>query len=216
MTSLLDRTSKATANLQKCLSAYAECRNNPYVGQFLDDEGARDGQFGVYGMAAWIAMTQDHQLAQQVAVSKLREQCRDKLCELVNPPTGGQQDPHENERIHELRCVAPKIVFAIEALTQFDTSRDAVAELRQRLLKARRDDGSWDFIVQGDATPGNCFVTSLVLRTIATDNALSDAEQCARHYLEKKQSDIKGSRENKLIKFSFVAEGVCNSSRHES
>ncbi len=27
---------------------------------------------------------------------------------------------------------------------------------------------------------------------------------------------VKGSRENKLIKFSFVAEGVCNSSRHES
>lgn len=128
-----------------------------YVGQFIDPEGIKSTQHGIYGMSAWLTLTQS--LIPET--DPLRISCRDALKLWVE--RSGTKDvlarPDDNS--YELRFVVPKICHAYRAMMATGCE-DAGRTLLGYIMDASKD-GSWGHLTS--STQSDACITALVVRT---------------------------------------------------
>jgi len=133
----------------------------------LDEEGRSAPQSGIYGMSAWIIMTQQATDARVVA---LREACKERLKQWVDEAQGTAVErlrEQPDTPPSEMRCLVPKAAYALEALVQYADAQPQFTALLGFLMDSQiQADGSWPFVTESGA--GSAFVTSLVLRALAS------------------------------------------------
>ena len=171
-------TKDAIRKLQEALTDYAAHRKTAdRVGQFLDEEGCRDAQFGIYGIASWLIMTAA--IEHITVVHDMRLVCKDSLKQWVqDSKSAGTTEKHA----YELSSIIPKIAFAFEALSLFSDAHDEAGILQSRLATAQHLDGGWGFLP--NSPDSNPFVTALVLRSIESQPAFANARKEAVRYLK--------------------------------
>jgi hypothetical protein len=81
-----------------------------YVGQFVDN--VHSSQHGVYGMSAWLTLTQSI----VPDTNRLRASCRDALRQWVEASGADDVLDHPDDEPYELRFIVPKICYAYQAM----------------------------------------------------------------------------------------------------
>lgn len=166
---LQQQAKDALVKLQDCLKWYSKNRHsNTYVGQFLDEEGCKNEQAGIYGMSIWLVLTNDIRTDSDILI--IRNQCKEKLKEIVNKAKAklsrsANIQPTSDE--YEIRYIVPKICYAFEALNQLDDAKTEAGTLQKYISDAQKDDGSWGFLI--GSNEGSSVITSLVLRSFKAE-----------------------------------------------
>ena len=128
-----------------------------YVGQFIDHEGILSKQHGVYGMSAWLALTES--IIDET--DKLRVSCRDALREWIESSQADDVESRPNDNAYELRFVVPKICYAYRAMMAVgceDAGRVLLGYIQQAC-----HEGSWGYLTSSEQ--GDACMTALVVRT---------------------------------------------------
>jgi hypothetical protein len=188
-----DRITAACIDYAKTRKAEShEC-----VGQFLDREGARDNQFGIYGSSIFLTITKD---SHDSRIADLRAQCSNKLkhwIELSNKydllkrnHDANDKSQNDNANSYELKNVISKICYAYEAC-HYQSLKNETSILESHLLNAQHSDGSFGFLCT-DINRGekaSMLSTALVLRLFFSHNTANSKINDALSYL--KQNVIK-------------------------
>jgi hypothetical protein len=156
-----------------------------YVGQFIDTEGAKDAQFGIYGTSMFLVMSahsdSEHFLS-------LKRQCKEilkkyvvasdynlEIRDLSGVPGYFKKESGEivsaeeswlnsKSEVYEMKFVTSKACYALQALLLYP---DCVTEseiMENAILKSQKE-GGWGYLLQ-DSYCSNIASTSLVLRSL--------------------------------------------------
>lgn len=184
MTTLSELINQGHTKLEGILIDYSQKRiyaNKKYVGQFLDQEGIHDSQYGIYGMSVFLILTKN---SFDSRVIEIRTQNIEKLkfwidstksYDLSNQ-TKDANDKTDSDKsnVYELRCVIPKICHAIEACSLYTELSEQKKILASHLYNAQNVNGSFGFLTsEKDIDLKTSLInTALVLRTylIHSDN----------------------------------------------
>lgn len=138
-----------------------------YVGQFVDREAINSTQHGVYGMSAWLTLTQSI----VPDTNALRASCRDALKAWIEESARDDVRDRPGGEPYELRFVIPKICHAYSAMNAVgceDTGR-----ILLRYIQEACKDGSWGHLTSSDQ--GDPCITALVVRTFRRDPKFSSS-----------------------------------------
>jgi hypothetical protein len=218
--SLIDNTIE---NLNSALKHYADDRIEAYkkkttlfngdkqskglnlIGQFLDQAGRVDNQYGIYGMSGWLCLTNSPSIRDDTNVKLLRDNCAKELVNWVltyNNKNYEEINQLENEcddlkNIKDLKVVIPKICHALIGLQNYYTSNAeqeklrgmAIGILKERILSAQDSDKFWPFSV-GFKLSIISDVDCLIVFTCYVINTLNQLNDVAMHDAIKKGSDF--------------------------
>ncbi|MFA5832124.1 MAG: hypothetical protein WDA22_01485 [Bacteroidota bacterium] len=164
-------------NLSNSLLQYAQLRDiEKLVGQFWDEEGISEAQYGIYGMSSWLILSSDLSFqnisAEQLArYDHLINNCKLKLASwiLIDNPA---ENENNLKQIVELKTVIPKICFAYFALSKCNDCDRPKTILLERLRRGFIDSqGSWGELINSPF--GSPVVTAMVLRCVINDHNIS-------------------------------------------
>jgi hypothetical protein len=193
----------STAGADKLISAvidYATTRataNRDYVGQFLDKEGAKDDQLGIYGISIFLTITKD---SYDTRISGLRTQCVTKIkywialadkYELTKINTdANDKSQTDKANSYELRNVIPKMCYTYEAC-YYQNLKTEASILERHLLDAQNSDGSFGFLTtdKNQSEKSSILSTALVARLYFSHNTTNAKINDVLNYL--KQNVIK-------------------------
>ncbi len=198
MSDIFQRQAKdALINLQDCLKWYAKNRNNKFVGQFLDEEGCKNQQCGIYGMSIWLVLTSE--ITNDQYITNIRKQCKEKLREIVNQTriiTAPNTIVPDNDN-YEMKYIIPKICYAFEALNQLDDAKAEAGILQQYIQEAQHGEGSWGFLT--NSNEGNTVITALVLRAFKLEPSCRKNLENGLDYIKKHFDDTKNLYERLFV-----------------
>lgn len=154
-----------------------------YVGQFIDHEGVLSSQRGIYGMSAWLTLTQST-LAE---TDRLRVSCRDALKQWIEESQDDDVINHPDGNPYELRFVVPKICHAYRAMVA--AGCDDAGRILLGYIQQACHEGSWGYLTSSDE--GDACMTALVVRTFrGREASLASLPRSLRflhwHYQESK------------------------------
>ena len=177
MTILPNLIQNGNKKLESTLVDYSQKRlaaNRSFVGQFLDQEGIQDSQYGIYGMSVFLILTKN---SYDYRVKDIRVQNIRKFIKWIDATSEydlSNQETDANDRTdsdksntYELRCVIPKICHGIEACSLYTELAQQKTILSTHLDNAQNANGSFGFLTSDKNIDSKISLinTALVLRT---------------------------------------------------
>jgi len=175
-------------NLINALDNYVHLRikaKKKYVGQFLDIDGAKGEQFGIYGTCCLVSLLaskkNDHEL-----YKKFLEDCKRQIILWILDPEDNQSnfDTHE----YKLKHITIKICYALKALYSTNYNGNERKILLDRLVNNLINDRCWGFKLNAEEC--SPIVTAAVLRIIDDDSNFKDFTDKIINYLIIDTSDF--------------------------
>lgn len=187
-----DALLKYGRNRQEACDRSAASGHGPvlHVGQFIDREGVSSHQRGIYGMSAWLALTQ----TTISETDQLRASCRDALKKWIEASQDEQEvADHPDDNPYELRFVVPKICYAYRAMMAVGC--EDVGRILLGYIQQASRDGAWGHLTTSEES--DACMTALVVRTFgglekfAASSFPQSLRFLQRHYDESKNPCVR-------------------------
>lgn len=153
---------------EKCLINYSTYRKeNNFVGQFYDKEGAESLQYGLFGTSIFCI---DSFSIKNDILLNLQNQSIEYLNDIVQK--SNFKRTYKNSHINEVKRIILKIGIVYKALLKYNIYKNSVESLLNRLKESQKNNGSWGFFT--NSKKGHIVTTSIIIRTIENNEINSE------------------------------------------
>ncbi len=129
-------------------------------------------------MGAWIALTDTETLRNDQNIKAIRDNCRDKLIDLVRASTSNTQTNSGSV----LLTVVPKICMAFDGLNRFTIAQPEATTLIEKIRAGQRHDGGWGPLISSNSSTPE--MTAIVLRTFGSKQCMPTEIDNGLKYLD--------------------------------